>query len=88
MKASRMSPWAVVLGLLVLSPSSAFATNGHFLHGVGAVNSALGGTGVASNTSLLGAFFVNPASRWASNCCGRSERCRAAPDPSPVRRRA
>ena len=61
MKTSRMSPWVIVVGLLVLSPSSAHATNGHFLHGVGAINSALGGTGVASNTSLLGAFFVNPA---------------------------
>ncbi|MEK6611472.1 MAG: outer membrane protein transport protein [Gemmatimonadota bacterium] len=42
-------------------PATASATDGHFLHGVGAVNSALGGAAVASNTSLLGSFFVNPA---------------------------
>jgi len=42
-------------------PTTAAATDGHFLHGVGAVNSALGGAAVASNTSLLGSFFVNPA---------------------------
>jgi len=42
-------------------PATARATDGHFLHGVGAVNSALGGAAVASNTSLLGSFFVNPA---------------------------
>ncbi len=47
--------------LTVALPASLRATDGHFLHGVGAVNSALGGTAVASNTSLLGSFFVNPA---------------------------
>lgn len=46
---------------LVAIPATAFATDGHFLHGVGAVNSALGGAAVASNTSVLGSFFVNPA---------------------------
>ncbi|MCX5759937.1 MAG: outer membrane protein transport protein [Gemmatimonadetes bacterium] len=42
-------------------PATALATDGHFLHGVGAVNSSLGGAAVALNTSLLGSFFVNPA---------------------------
>src|SRR5512147_1268834 len=37
------------------------ATDGHFLHGVGAINSAMAGVGVASPTSLLGALYVNPA---------------------------
>lgn len=46
---------------LALAPPRASATDGHLLHGVGAVNSALGGIGVASNTSLLGSFYVNPA---------------------------
>ncbi len=50
---------AVVLGAAI--PATARATDGHFLHGVGAVNSALGGAAVASNASLLGSFFVNPA---------------------------
>lgn len=46
---------------LALAPPSAAATDGHLLHGVGAINSALGGIGVASNASLLGSFYVNPA---------------------------
>lgn len=37
------------------------ATDGHFLHGVGAVNSAMGGAGVASMDDLLGSFYLNPA---------------------------
>ena len=45
---------------LVATP--AWATDGHFLHGVGAVNSAMGGIGVAAPSGLLGAFYVNPAS--------------------------
>ncbi len=46
---------------LAVAPPRAAATDGHLLHGVGAVNSALGGIGVASNASLLGSFYVNPA---------------------------
>ena len=42
-------------------PTVASATDGHFLHGVGAINSAMAGVGVAGSTSLLGAFYVNPA---------------------------
>lgn len=40
---------------------TAHATDGHFLHGVGAVNAAMGGAGVATSASILGAFYVNPA---------------------------
>jgi long-chain fatty acid transport protein len=39
----------------------AHATDGHFLHGVGAVNSAMGGAGVAAPGDLLGSFYLNPA---------------------------
>lgn len=46
---------------LAVTPGVASATDGHFLHGVGAINSAMAGIGVASPTSLLGAFYVNPA---------------------------
>jgi long-chain fatty acid transport protein len=46
---------------LAAAPQAALATDGHFLHGVGAINSAMAGIGVASPTSLLGAFYVNPA---------------------------
>lgn len=51
----------VLAGLLLLPGSAAFATDGHFLHGVGAINSAMGGVGVAAPSSILGAFYVNPA---------------------------
>lgn len=44
-----------------LVPVTARATDGHLLHGVGAINSALGGAGVAAPNSILGAFYVNPA---------------------------
>lgn len=57
----RMIHLVGVAALVVAMPTRARATDGHFLHGVGAVNSALGGAGVAGNASLLGAFFVNPA---------------------------
>ncbi len=51
--------------LLGLPWASAHATDGHFLHGVGAVNSAMGGAGVAAPQDLLGAFYVNPAGLMA-----------------------
>ena len=53
----------IVLGaaLVMLPAVPARATDGHLLHGVGAINSALGGVGIASSDSILGAFYVNPA---------------------------
>lgn len=42
-------------------PRPAAAGNGHFLHGVGAVNSALGGAGVAFPNDALGALSLNPS---------------------------
>lgn len=47
--------------VVALAPLPVAATDGHLLHGVGAVNSSLGGVGVASNASLLGSFYHNPA---------------------------
>jgi len=52
---------AIAAFALTVAPPRAAATDGHLLHGVGAVNSSLGGIGVASNASLLGSFYVNPA---------------------------
>jgi len=43
----------------------ASATDGHFLHGVGAINSAMGGVGVAGATDVLGALYHNPAGLMA-----------------------
>ncbi len=59
MRRSRLP--ALVALIALLAPASVAATDGHLLHGVGAVNSALGGIGIASNASLLGAFYNNPA---------------------------
>ena len=39
----------------------ASATDGHFLHGVGAVNSAMGGAGIAAPGDLMGSMYLNPA---------------------------
>lgn len=49
------------VALLLASVATAHATDGHLLHGVGAINSAVGGIGVAAPSSLLGAFYANPA---------------------------
>ncbi len=52
----------LVASALALAPATnAYATDGHFLHGVGAINSAMGGAGVAMPSSLLGTFYLNPA---------------------------
>ncbi len=57
----------MVLGVaLVATPGRrALATDGHFLHGVGAINAAMGGAGVAAPLSLLGTFYLNPAGLMA-----------------------
>ncbi len=57
---TSLTPGLVVALVLARAPV-VLATDGHFLHGVGAINSAMGGIGVASPSSLLGAFYVNPA---------------------------
>jgi long-chain fatty acid transport protein len=47
--------------LLLFTAPPVHATDGHFLHGVGAVNSAMGGSGVAAIGDILGSFYLNPA---------------------------
>jgi long-chain fatty acid transport protein len=49
------------VALLLFLSAPVQATDGHFLHGVGAVNSAMGGAGVAAPGDLLGSFYLNPA---------------------------
>lgn len=58
-KAGAASALSLALFVFVATPAS--ATDGHFLHGVGAVNSAMGGAGVAYTGDLLGALNLNPA---------------------------
>lgn len=50
---------AIGLSLLVAPPLS--AGNGHFIHGVGATNSSMGGAGAALPNTPLGALAYNPA---------------------------
>jgi len=67
MMRSRIGALALSVALLAGLPGGAGATDGHFLHGVGAINSAMGGVGVASPVSLLGTFYQNPAGLMAFN---------------------
>ena len=46
---------------LLAATAPAWAVNGHLLHGVGAVNSSMGGAGVALPNDALGALSLNPA---------------------------
>jgi len=59
--------WAVVaaLGVALAGPTEARATDGHFLHGVGAINASMGGAGAAGASDILGAMYVNPAGLMA-----------------------
>ena len=65
MRNKAVSSVLLIGGLIFLAPTSARATDGHFLHGVGAINSAMGGAGIAAPLSLLGAFYLNPAGLMA-----------------------
>jgi len=58
---------ALLLALSLSWSTPASATDGHFLHGVGAVNSAMGGAGVAATGDLLGSFYLNPAGVFTSS---------------------
>lgn len=61
MSFSRCVRFYLPVALFLFATSPASATDGHFLHGVGAVNSAMGGAGVAAPGDLLGSFYLNPA---------------------------
>jgi long-chain fatty acid transport protein len=54
---------AAALGLcaLLAAAAPAFAGNGHFLHGVGAVNSSMGGVSTGLPVEVIGALQDNPA---------------------------
>ncbi len=61
---TRARGTCVVILLLstLLAPSARLlATDGHILHGVGAINSGMGGAGVAAPKDLLGTVYLNPA---------------------------
>jgi len=56
---------ALALFISLAWAPGASATDGHFLHGVGAINSAMGGVGIAGATDVLGALYHNPAGLMA-----------------------
>ncbi len=58
---SKRIQLALWLTLLALLTPPAWAGNGHMLHGVGAVNSSMGGAGTALANDTLGALNLNPA---------------------------
>lgn len=51
----------LLAGIVPFTGTQAYATDGHFLHGVGAVNQSMGGAGFALSESLLGTYYLNPA---------------------------
>ena len=51
----------MLTGIIPFTGSDAYATDGHFLHGVGAVNQSMGGVGFAVTESLFGTYSLNPA---------------------------
>ncbi len=51
----------IATAMLLLPATAAFATDGHFLHGIGAVQSSMGGAGIAAPLDILGTFYLNPA---------------------------
>src|ERR1700681_1252963 len=50
-----------LLALTLLATPAVWAGDGHTLHGVGAVNSSMGGAGVALPIDTLGGLLLNPA---------------------------
>jgi long-chain fatty acid transport protein len=61
----RLFGLAMVGLLLLANVPRASATDGHFLHGIGAINSAMGGAGISAPEGLLGTFNLNPAGLMA-----------------------
>ncbi len=56
-----MRRFLAFFSLLLLVSATGWAGNGHLLHGVGAVNSSMGGAGVALLEDSIAALHVNPA---------------------------
>ena len=54
-KAALLCSWACLVSI------PAAGGNGHFLHGIGAVNSSLGGVAAALPVEVIGTLHVNPA---------------------------
>lgn len=57
----KVQGFALLLAASVFATAPAWAGNGNALHGIGAVNSSMGGAGVALPNDALGALNLNPA---------------------------
>ncbi|HWM89308.1 MAG TPA: outer membrane protein transport protein [Thermoanaerobaculia bacterium] len=57
----KLKGFALLLAASALAAPTAWAGNGNTLHGIGAVNSSMGGAGVALPNDALGALNLNPA---------------------------
>ena len=57
----KSTGFALLLAASAFAALPAWAGNGNQLHGIGAVNSSMGGAGVALPNDALGALNLNPA---------------------------
>lgn len=57
----KLKGFALLLAVSAVAALPAWAGNGNQLHGIGAVNSSMGGAGVALPNDALGALNLNPA---------------------------
>lgn len=61
MKQKWIAVCTIFLSTLAVWSGAANATDGHFLHGNGAVNSSMGGAGIATTLDTIGVISNNPA---------------------------
>ncbi len=52
----------LITGLALVYGAQAHATNGHLLHGIGAVNQSMGGAGIATSIDAIGSNYNNVSS--------------------------
>jgi long-chain fatty acid transport protein len=64
---------AVILSAAVLTSTSAVATNGDNLIGIGPISRAMGGTGIAAPQDAISAVFANPAAMCFTPGCDYAE---------------
>src|ERR1700704_641952 len=62
-----------LLAATLVATPAVWAGNGHTLHGVGAVNSSMGGAGVALPIDTIGGLLLNPAPAGPLKISGRTD---------------
>lgn len=58
----QRSGWKLIPAVIALHAMPVLATNGHVLHGVGAINQSMGGAGIATSIDVIGANYNNVSS--------------------------